>query len=281
MLTTLKYVVFAVAGAYLIVLALLYVLQERLIFLGGPLPADHRFRFELSFEELSIPVPGATLNALHFAQPRPHGLVFFIQGNAGNLDSWAHGAAFYRGLGYDVFMFDYRGYGKSTGRIASEAQLHADVRAAYDTIAPRYSGLPIVIYGRSLGSGLAVRLARDVRPALVVLVTPYTSLEAISRRVYPWAPGALLRYPLRTDTVIGTVQSPLLLLHGTRDALIPITESRALLALAHAPAELVAVEGAGHNDLQDFAFYRDALADRLRRIGAASEAARDEASPAR
>jgi len=268
-LSVLRYLAVATAVVYLLVLGLLYVFQERLIFLGDALPPNHRFDFAEPFEEVSIPVPGATLNALHFAQRDPRGLVFFIHGNAGNLDGWGRGAAFYRQVGYDLFIFDYRGYGKSTGRIASEAQLHADVRAAYDAIAPRYGGRPIVVYGRSLGSGLAVRLARDVHPALVVLVTPYTSLEAIARRVYPWAPGALLRYPLRADTLIGEVQSPLLILHGTRDALIPIEESRALAARARAPVELVAVEGAGHNDLQEFPFYRDALARRLHAVAAA------------
>jgi alpha-beta hydrolase superfamily lysophospholipase len=258
-LTLLKYAVVTLGAAYLLVLLLLYAFQERLIFLGDPLPADHRFAFDQTFEEVPIPVEGATLDALHFTQPGARGLVFFIHGNAGNLATWTTGVDFYRKAGYDLFMFDFRGYGKSSGRISGEAQLHADVRAAYDAIAPRYAGRPIVIYGRSLGSGLAARLALDVDPALLVLVTPYSSLEAVARRLYPWAPAALLRYPLRTDALLPRLRTPLVLLHGTRDLVIPVEQSRTLRDLARAPAELVTVEGAGHNDLQEYPAYREAL----------------------
>jgi hypothetical protein len=264
----------AVAAAYAALLAALYVGQERLLFPGTPLPADHRFRFEQPFAEVTIPVPGATLHALHVTQPDPRGLVFFLHGNAGNLATWTTGVDFYRRVNYDLFILDYRGYGKSTGRIESEAQLHADVRAAYDAIAPRYPGKPIVVFGRSLGTGLAVALARDVAPALLVLVSPYTSVTEAARRAYPVAPGFLVRYPLRTDEVIAGVTSPMLLLHGTRDTLIPPADSERLRALARAPAELVLVDGAAHNDIQRFPAYLDALAARLMRVDARGPASR-------
>jgi pimeloyl-ACP methyl ester carboxylesterase len=258
------------AVVYLGALLVLYLTQERVLFPGAPLPADHAFRFDVPFDEMRIAVPGATLDALRFPQPRTRGLVFFIHGNAGNLETWSTALDFYRHVGYDLFIFDFRGYGRSTGTIASEAQLHADVRAAYDAIAPAYANVPIVVYGRSLGSGLAVELARHVRADLVVLVTPYASMESIARRVYPWAPVRLLRYPLRTDVIIGEVKAPLMLLHGTRDILIPIDESLALMARARSPAELVTVEGASHNDIQDFPLYRERLAARLQALAPAA-----------
>src|SRR6478609_5668517 len=142
------------AVLYFGALLVLFFTQERVLFPGAPLPADHAFRFDVPFEEMRIAVPGATLDALRFPQPRTRGLVFFIHGNAGNLETWTTGLDFYRRVGYDLFIFDFRGYGRSTGRIESEAQLNADVRAAYDAIAPAYANVPIVIYGRSLGSGL-------------------------------------------------------------------------------------------------------------------------------
>ena len=183
---------------------------------------------------MRIPVPGATLHALHFTQPQPRGLVFFLHGNAGNLQTWTTGVDFYRRVNYDLFILDYRGYGKSTGTIDGEDQLHADVRAAWDAIAPRYRDVPIVIYGRSLGTGLAARLARDVQPALLVLVTPYASLAAAAKRAFPMAPEFLLKYRLRTDTLIADVRSPVLLMHGNRDTLIPLADSEALLARVRA-----------------------------------------------
>ncbi len=251
------------ATVYVIALVALYVMQERILFPGARLPVGHRFGFSVPFEELTVTVPGAALHALLFRRPAPRGLVFFIHGNAGNVETWTEDLDFYARVEYDLYIFDFRGYGKSTGRIGSEAELHADVRAAWDSIAPAYAGLPVVVYGRSLGSGLAVELARHVTPTLVVLVTPYTSVAAIGRRIYPWAPAALLKYPLRSDAAIGAIGSPLMLLHGTADALIPHDESVRLLALATSPAELVTIEGASHNDIHEFPAYLERLAERL------------------
>ena len=203
----------------------------------------------------------ASLDALHFMQDRPRGLVFFVHGNAGNLDVWATGLDFYRNIGYDLFIFDFRGYGKSTGTIESEAQLKTDVRAAWDYIAPQYAGKPIIVYGRSLGTGLAAALARDVNPALLVLVSPYTSVTAIAQQRFPFVPGWLVKYPLRTEAIIGDIKSPILMFHGSDDRLIPPSESEKLKALAKSPTDLVIVKGAHHGDVHRFPQYLNALAD--------------------
>ncbi|CAG1000722.1 hypothetical protein BURK1_02833 [Burkholderiales bacterium] len=251
------------ASGYAAVLAGLYVGQERLIFPSTPLPADHRFRFDEPFEEMRVPVEGASLDALLFRQPAPRGLVFFLHGNRGNLQTWTTGLDFYRHVNYDLFIFDYRGYGRSGGTIESEAQLVADVRAAWNAIAPRYRGKPIVIYGRSLGSGLAARLARDVVPSLLVLVSPYASLVEAGLRRYPFVPSWLVKYPLRTDEILPEVTSPVLILHGSDDRLIPPGDSERLKALVRSPSELLMIDGAGHSDIHRHPRYLDALAERL------------------
>jgi pimeloyl-ACP methyl ester carboxylesterase len=244
-------------------LAVLYLKQDRLILPATVLAADYRYQYDVPFEEVSIPVPGASLNALHFKQPNPRGVVFFLHGNAGNLVSWTTGVDFYRRVNYDLFIVDYRGYGKSTGRVENEAQLYADARAAYDVMAPLYRDKPIVIYGRSLGTALAATLARDVHPRLLVLVSPFTSLAATATEAYPWAPEWILKYPLRTDAIIGDVKSPILLIHGSEDKLIPLAHSERLKALARSPVELLVVPGAGHGDIHKFPVYLDGLAARL------------------
>ena len=257
--------------AWVAVVAMLYFSQEKLIFPASRLEPGHRFSFGSErFEEIRVNVPGAMLHALHFMQPAPRGLVFFLHGNGGDVSSWATDLDFYARTRYDLFLFDYRGYGLSTGSIDSETQLHADVRAMWDTIAPGYTArkLPIVIYGRSLGSALAVPLARDVDPALLVLATPFTSLVSMAARLYPFAPSWLVRYPLRTDDVIGAIKSPIVLVHGTRDELVPISDSEALLVRIKSHGELIRIDGASHNDLQGFPAYLDALAARLGRVAA-------------
>ena len=245
-------------GGYAAGLGYVYARQERLLFHPEPLPADHAFRRPADVHEVSIAVPGATLSALHLQLPAPRGVVFFLHGNGGNLESWFVNVDFYRQANVDLFMIDYRGYGKSTGQIDSEAQLRADVRAAWDSIEPRYRGLPKVVYGRSLGSGLAAGLAAQVAPALTVLVSPYCSMEALAAEHFPLVPGALLRYPLRTCDDATHIKGRLLLVHGDRDTLVPPHHSADILAVAP-QAQLLRVPEAAHNDVHQFESYRQAL----------------------
>ena len=126
--------------------------------LGSATALLHPVAFDEPFEEMRVPVEGGSLDALLFRQPDPRGLVFYLHGNRGNLTTWTTGLELYQRANVDFFVFDYRGYGRSVGANVDEAQLDADVRAAWDTIAPRYAGKPIAIIGRSLGSGLAVQL---------------------------------------------------------------------------------------------------------------------------
>ena len=236
----------------------LWLWQERMLFQPTRLAASHALATASDVHERWVEVPGARLSVLELRLAAPRGVVFFLHGNAGNLASWFVNTDFYRQAGFDLVMMDYRGYGKSSGRIESEAQLHADVLAVWQQVAARYQGKPVVLLGRSLGSALAVTLAQQLQPSLTVLVSPYSSMRALARQHYPWVPGALLRYPLATDALISQLRGPLLLLHGDQDRLIPLAHSQTLLRLAPA-ARLVVVEGADHNNLHSFESYRQAL----------------------
>ncbi len=236
--------------------------QERLLFRSDVLPAATVLASAADITETFVDVNGARLSALHLKREGAKGVVFFLHGNAGNLKSWFVNTDLYRQANFDLFMIDYRGYGKSSGNIDSETQLHADVRAAFAKIAPQYAGKKIVVYGRSLGTGLAAKLSADLaqepklpQPDLTVLVSPYSSMVALTGDVYPLIPESLLRYPLRTDHAVSGIKSPLLLIHGAADTLIAPSHSAALKALAP-KAELLLVPGAGHNDIQTFEAYR-------------------------
>ncbi len=240
----------------------IYLRQERLLFQPDVLPADHLFDLGVDVHEERVEVPGATLSALHLQLPAPRGVVFFLHGNGGSLESWFVNADFYRRANFDLYMIDYRGYGKSTGHIESEAQLRADVRAAWDGVAPRYAGLRRVIFGRSLGTALAAGLAADVGPELTILVSPYCSMEVLAKEHFPIVPGVLLRYPLRTCDDVARLNRRLLLVHGGRDTVVPPHHSEDILARAPR-ATILRLPEAGHNDLQDFDAYRTALRDAL------------------
>jgi uncharacterized protein len=257
--TTLPLLLLILFG-YCITLASLYFYQETLIFPGEKLADDHVFKYDMPFTELMISVEGATLNALHFRQKNPKGIIFFLHGNAGNLKTWATGMDFYQRVNYDLFMLDYRGYGKSTGNIQSQQQLMDDVRAAWNLIAADYTDKHTVIYGRSLGTALATQLALEVNPSLLVLVSPFTSMTAIAKAQYPFAPSFLLRYPLNTDQIIADVSSKTVFIHGSDDTFIPISHSLALQSIATAPTQFLTIDGANHSDIHLLSSYLDGLA---------------------
>lgn len=250
----------ALPTLWLLLVALLWWRQEALLFHPQSLPADAVLATAPDVHERTVAVPGATLSVLELRQPR--GVVFYLHGNAGSLKTWFVNLEPFRRAQLDLVMMDYRGFGKSTGRIRSEAELHSDVRAVWQAVAPRYEGKPAVFFGRSLGTGLATRLAAELQPALTVLVSPYQSLQRLAEEHYPWVPGAILRYPMRSDQWIADIRGPVLLLHGEQDTLIPIAHGRALQGLA-AQARLVPIPGAGHNDLHQHPVYRQALDEAL------------------
>jgi uncharacterized protein len=254
----------AVAAVYALLVALLWWRQEQLLFHPERLPPGHRFNMGADVHETWVDVPGARLNALHLRLPKPDGVVFFLHGNAGSLESWFVNADFYRRANLDLFMLDYRGYGKSSGRIESQAQLEADVRAAWASVAPQYAGKKRVVFGRSLGTGLAATLAAELQPELTVLVSPYSSMAALAGEKYPWVPMGVLRYPLRTDEALARVKGPVVLAHGGRDALIPPAHSERLHALVP-QAQLLLVPEAGHGDIQQFEQYLNGLQAALAR----------------
>ncbi len=241
--------------------------QDKLLFVPTVLAQDHAFH-EADTQEEWVNVPGARLHALHLRQPWLHGqrhtrgIVFYLHGNAGNVATWFTNADFWRRSGYDLFMLDYRGYGKSSGHIEDEAQLLDDVMRAWQQVAPEYAGLKHVIFGRSLGSGLATYLATQVPTDLLLLVSPYTSIEAMAHAHYPWVPGAVLRYPLHTDHWLPDVQAKVVIFHGERDTLIPISHAEQLKAIKP-QALLLRFPQADHSDIHQLPAYTEALMAQL------------------
>ncbi len=241
----------------------IYFQQEDMIFPASPLHADHRFNFDYRFKEITVPVEGAELNALHFTQENPKGLVFFVHGNAGNLETWTTNVGYYKKVNWDLFIFDYRGYGKSTGKIESESQLHDDVRTAWNLIAPKYADKPIVIFGRSIGATMAAELARNVESDLLILVSPFRSMLEMAKQEFPWIPSQVLKYPLDTEQKIKDIETPTIFVHGSNDTIIPLAHSEALLSLMSAPAQLKVIEGAGHNNIHQYPDYYHGLTKAL------------------
>jgi fermentation-respiration switch protein FrsA (DUF1100 family) len=240
----------------------IYFKQENMIFAPEALPPDFKFTFQERFEELNWPVDGALINALHFR------IVLYFHGNAGSLKSWGDVAPDFTRRGYDIVIPDYRGFGKSTGRIESERMLLQDAETAYAYVKKTFPENQIILYGRSVGTGIAVHLARTNRPRMVILESPYLSLLDLAARYHSLVPRPLLsllvRYPLRTDLWIVDVACPVYLFHGEKDKIIPFNESERLSKLIRSEHQLIAVPEGDHNNLEDFRQYREAL-DRILR----------------
>lgn len=248
-------------------ITLLWSRQEHLLFAPEPLAMGHAFP-QADTQEEWVNVPGARLHALHLRQPllngqrHTKGIVFYLHGNAGNVATWYTNHDYWLQSGYDLFMLDYRGFGKSTGHIENEAQLHDDVMRAWQQVAPEYAGLKQVIFGRSLGTGLATYLATQVHSELLILVSPYQSIEALATAQYPWVPPFVLRYPMHTDLWLPQVSGRIAIFHGDQDTLIPFSHALALKR-EQARAQLIRVAGAGHGDIQAFTSYTQALTQLL------------------
>ncbi len=257
---------FVVLGvlAYGGVAAFFYGSQESLIFKPVPLPAAYVSTLS-DTTEVAIPVDGATLSALHFKRPDAKGVVFFLHGNSGNVSSWLKTTDFYAKNNFDVFMIDYRGYGKSTGHIESEAQLHQDVMTAWKFIAPQYEGRKRAIFGRSLGATLAAKLASEVTPDWTALVSPFYNLNAMREDYYAYLPAALMRYTFTTNAWLPKIKTPVTIVHGDVDPLIHFSHAERLHAIAP-NTELVKIEGGTHSNLHHLQSYLDALSAKMQKL---------------
>jgi uncharacterized protein len=254
-----RWMLFAIPATYVLVCSALYFRQDSLLFRPEKLDANFRFEFPQKFTEVNLPVDGATLNALHFTTPNAKGAVLYFHGNSGSLQRWGDVAENFVSRGYDLFILDYRGYGKSSGSIASEQQLIEDGEQAYRYLSQRYTPQNIVIYGRSLGTGLAAQIAQRHPPKMLILETPYVSLTDLTQRFYPYIPGFLLKFPMRTDLALPQINNPIYLIHGTADEVVPYDSSEKLLPLIRTSKELISIPGGAHNGLRTTPLYNAAL----------------------
>lgn len=255
----------AIVAINIIMGGLFYFFQEKVIFYPDRLPQDYKFRFKNKFEEVNIVTPdGKSLNGLLFkADEDTKGLIFYLHGNAGALDSWGDIARLYTGMGYDIFMIDYRGFGKSTGAIKSEEQMHSDVKFAYDEMKKIYDENKIVVMGFSLGTGMASKLAAENKPHRLILQAPYYSMTGLIKNIAPITPGFLIRYRLENYKYLPLCTMPVTIFHGNSDEVINIESSLRLKEYLKPSDELIILEGENHNGITANEIYQEKLRELL------------------
>jgi fermentation-respiration switch protein FrsA (DUF1100 family) len=249
-------------GIYLVIMLLYYLLQERFLFVATTLTLKHRFELASPFEEVFLKSDeGGTVHALHIKAREPQGLIVYFHGNTGNLQRWARVAEELTTYEMDVLVVDYRGFGKSHGRRTQET-LYADAQLIYNhalTIRPENE---VVVYGRSLGSGLAVKVAADNRPSKLVLETAFYNMINVAFFHFPFLPVRfLLRFPFRSDHHLPKVKCKVLMLHGTRDRIVPYSHGLRLYELISEDTlhDMVTIPRGRHSNLSNFPLFRDKL----------------------
>ena len=260
-MTILLYIIASLA----LLTVLAWVLQDWFIFKPEKLGQDFRFKYDVPFKELFFDVaPGVRINGLHFYRERPLGLILYFHGNTRSIKGWAKYARDFYRYDYDVVLADYRGFGKSTGK-RSEHDMLSDMQFVYDQLLTQYPEHHILVYGRSIGSGFATKIASDNKPRYLILEAPYYNFRKVVERFLPFLPVKyVLRYQLRTDKWIRHVNCHTYIIHGTKDRLIPIRQSEDLQRINPHKITLIRIHGAGHNNLPTFPEYHNFIRDILK-----------------
>lgn len=249
------------AGALLV-----WLIQPRLLYFPGPAPDVTPGELGLDAERVTLgTADGERLDAWFLPAEAPRGVVIFSHGNAGNLVGRVPAARSLREMGYSVLLYDYRGFGASTGSPGEEGT-YLDAEAAYrwtlDTAG--FEPRQVIAYGRSLGGGVAVELALRQPLAALVLECTFTSIPDMAARLYPWIP--LRWFPcIEYDNLakIGRVEVPIAIAHSADDQLVPVEMGAALAEAAAEPVEWLPGTG-GHNG--PGALGQPATRDRLERF---------------
>src|SRR5690349_18810954 len=204
-------------------MGLIYLLQDKLFFKPEILQRNFQYKYDIPFTELFFDIePGVVINGLHFYREAPKGLILYFHGNTRSIKGWAKYARDFYRYDYDVVLIDYRGFGKSTGK-RTEKKMLSDVQYVYDVLKGKYPEDHLIVYGRSMGSGFASKLASENNPRYLILDAPYYSFRKVVERFLPILPVRfVLRFHLRTDRWIKYVRCHTYILHGTRDMLIPL-----------------------------------------------------------
>lgn len=242
----LKRILITLGVLYVLISGLLYFCQETLIFHPRPRAEAHSYG---NYDEEYVGLPdGDRLHLLKIPAQNGggKGVILYLHGNVGDNGRSLRQTNSLRGLGYDLVLVDYRGFGKSSGTILGEENMTEDLQLVYDRLRQDYGEDRILLAGYSLGSGPASYLAANNDPAGVVLIAPYTSLVDMKNEFFWMFPDFLMKYELNNLRHLTEADCPVRILHGTADELIPYTMGERLEAIDPGRIRLEALVGTGH-----------------------------------
>lgn len=233
---------------YIALCSLLYFYQTKLLFHPTKTPSNTSYYYHNNYKEIIISIDGDVKihNVLFKTNINSKGVILFLHGNAGSVFSWGKLARIYNQLGYDVWMPDYRGFGKSEGEIIDEEQLYNDIVQIFSKVKSMYEQEKINIIGYSMGSGLATRLAAQNRVKKLILLAPYYGMDLLVSEKLPGIPSFLLKFPIKTYNYIQQINCPIYIFHGREDNLIPFEHGLKLKKLLKKNDMFFALSKQGH-----------------------------------
>lgn len=246
--------------------------QEKVIFLPKKLPQNFSYEFEKDFEELFFETPlNGKINAIFFRNEKPKGVILYFHGNADHMQRWGKYAAEFTQFGYDVFIYDYRGYGKSQGE-KTEKNLFSDAQYFYDFLKKKYGENNLIVYGRSLGGAFATKIASDNHPKLVILESTFYNLQNMAARHLPnrftQIISGSMHYHFQSNHFIKKITSPLYFFHGNKDRIVPLKSGKKLFSefekhQSNIQKKFIELENGTHNNLSKFDYYQETLKEIL------------------
>jgi uncharacterized protein len=244
----------------LLVVTFFYFGQSRLLFFPERLPSDFKFSFGVPFHESNLELSGGQrVVYLKFNSESKAGTILFFRGNAGSLRDWGHVAAqLAHNSGWSVWIMDYPGSGKSTGSLPKSEKILIEMgEALKNIILETRPNMPLVLFGRSIGSAIATTVTALSQGTVdgLVLETPYRSISRLGREIYPFLPAWFSRYDLDNERWLSKIDSTrVLIIHGTADHIVPFEHGK-FLSKINSNFRLSIIEEGGHNNLSDFSDY--------------------------
>jgi len=258
-----KKLVFSVTSlvlVYILMIGLGYMLQRSFILHPKKLDKSYKFEFNFDFNEFTMPISEGQLHAIH-AKTRidRKGTILYFHGNSDNLKRWGKVSEDFLTRGYDVLMMDYRGFGKSDGR-ATEQNMYTDAKSLYNYALKQYSTDEIVIYGRSIGSGVASQLAEKVEAKQLMLETPFYSIQDVVEEKYPFVLMVFkLQFQFPNYKHIDQIEIPVHIFHGTKDKVVPYDSAEKLKKHLKEMDTFLTIEGGGHKNIPSYEVYQKRL----------------------
>jgi uncharacterized protein len=240
----------------------LYYLQEYFLFHPVKLASDYKYSFDVPFKELNLPFNETdTINIVKFfpADTVRRGVVLYFHGNKENIGRYAKFATAFTKNGYEVWMEDYPGFGKSTGT-RTEKKLYQQAMAIYQMATGKYGNDSIILYGKSFGTGIAAYVASQTKAKQLILETPYYSIpDLFSRYAFIYPTERMSTYKIPSFEYLQNVNYPVTIFHGTDDGVIPYRCAAKLKSVLKSTDEFITIEEGTHHNLATFDWYKKKL----------------------